>query len=275
MNNFKNLISSRRKELKMTQKDLAQKLNVSDKTVSKWETGTSYPEITLLATIAKVLEININDLLGVDDLQEKQIIVGEQNTYNEEIITKYKTKIYLTISLIFIGLALLLAVRGITNSDLQIIMIVLGLAIYAFSIVFFIGNNLDFRGYYKRKFYTHEYDSIFAKFSSIIIAVYALPFIIITYIATITITEYSLQTYITNMNLLSIIFVILSYIFIFYILNISSYKIIKDNTNKILGIISILSFLLYIGGIIPYYFLPLIYLMPSIILFRNKYINNK
>lgn len=40
------------------------KLNVSDKTISKWEIGTCYPEITMLSTIAKALEMDVNEFLG-------------------------------------------------------------------------------------------------------------------------------------------------------------------------------------------------------------------
>ena len=47
----------------LTQVQLAQKLNVSDKTISKWETGKGYPDITLLGPIAKVLNVSLSELL--------------------------------------------------------------------------------------------------------------------------------------------------------------------------------------------------------------------
>lgn len=52
-----------RKEKDMTQKDLADKLNVSDKAVSRWETGRSYPDIETLQRLAEVLEVPVGDLL--------------------------------------------------------------------------------------------------------------------------------------------------------------------------------------------------------------------
>ena len=59
-------ISQRRKELGLTQKDLAEKLNISDKTLSRWETGKQIPDSLIIPEIAKVLDISINEIYGVD-----------------------------------------------------------------------------------------------------------------------------------------------------------------------------------------------------------------
>lgn len=57
-------ICALRKEKKMTQKDLATKLNVTDKAVSKWERGLSCPDISLLSSLAGVLGVTVSDLLN-------------------------------------------------------------------------------------------------------------------------------------------------------------------------------------------------------------------
>ena len=49
---------------KMTQLQLAEKLGVSDKTVSKWETAKGYPDITLLEPIAEVFKISVTELIS-------------------------------------------------------------------------------------------------------------------------------------------------------------------------------------------------------------------
>lgn len=49
---------------KLTQLELADKLHVSDKTISKWETGKGYPDITLLEPIAKVFGVSITEILS-------------------------------------------------------------------------------------------------------------------------------------------------------------------------------------------------------------------
>ena len=57
------IISKKRIELKMTQKELAEKLFVTDKAVSKWERGLSLPDISLLIPLAEILNISLYDLL--------------------------------------------------------------------------------------------------------------------------------------------------------------------------------------------------------------------
>lgn len=52
------LIAKVRKEKNMTQVELAKKLNISDKAVSKWERGLGCPDVTLLNELAEVLGIN-------------------------------------------------------------------------------------------------------------------------------------------------------------------------------------------------------------------------
>ena len=58
------VIKELREKDKMTQFQLAEKLGVSDKTVSKWETGKGYPDITLLEPIAKVFRISVTELIS-------------------------------------------------------------------------------------------------------------------------------------------------------------------------------------------------------------------
>lgn len=63
-------ISELRKEKNMTQKDLAEKLNVTDKAVSKWERGVGYPEITILPRLADALGVTTSELLQGEHTQE-------------------------------------------------------------------------------------------------------------------------------------------------------------------------------------------------------------
>lgn len=61
--NFGRFLSAQRKENGFTQKELAQKLFISDKAVSKWERGLSLPDITLLMPLAELLGITVTELL--------------------------------------------------------------------------------------------------------------------------------------------------------------------------------------------------------------------
>lgn len=56
-------VTELRKEKNLTQKDLAEKLYVSDKTVSKWERGLSMPNVVLLIPIADILDVTVTELL--------------------------------------------------------------------------------------------------------------------------------------------------------------------------------------------------------------------
>ena len=58
------VIKELREKQHLTQAELAEKLNVSDKTVSKWETAKGYPDISLLEPIAKVFGISITELIS-------------------------------------------------------------------------------------------------------------------------------------------------------------------------------------------------------------------
>ena len=58
------IIRELREKNKMTQLQLAEKLGVSDKTISKWETGKGYPDITLLEPIAKAFRISVAELIS-------------------------------------------------------------------------------------------------------------------------------------------------------------------------------------------------------------------
>ena len=57
------VIASRRKELGMTQKDLAEKLNITDKAVSKWERGVACPDTAAIPQLAQILGISIEELM--------------------------------------------------------------------------------------------------------------------------------------------------------------------------------------------------------------------
>ena len=68
-------ISELRKEKKLTQKELAEKINVSDKAVSRWETGKGYPDVTSLVSLSEYFDVSVNELLAgkrltVEDIKE-------------------------------------------------------------------------------------------------------------------------------------------------------------------------------------------------------------
>ena len=57
-------IRERRMELGLTQQQLADRLGITDKAVSKWERAVSYPDITILRELAAALEVSVTELLA-------------------------------------------------------------------------------------------------------------------------------------------------------------------------------------------------------------------
>lgn len=66
MLNMNEVIRARRRALGLTQEQTAQRLGVSAAAVSKWELGASYPDVTLLPALARLLGIDLNTLLGFE-----------------------------------------------------------------------------------------------------------------------------------------------------------------------------------------------------------------
>ena len=62
-----------RRQKNMTQLQLAQMLSVSDKTVSKWETGKGYPDITLLEPIAKAFGVSVTELISGNRISNRNV----------------------------------------------------------------------------------------------------------------------------------------------------------------------------------------------------------
>lgn len=65
-------IAELRKKQEMTQKELAQRLNVSDKLISKWETGRSIPDAEYLMDLCEILHTSVNELLCGEKLSETE-----------------------------------------------------------------------------------------------------------------------------------------------------------------------------------------------------------
>ena len=65
-----NFIAEKRKAINMSQKDLAKHLNITDKAVSKWERGLSFPDITILIPLSEVLNVSLYDLLTGGNIDE-------------------------------------------------------------------------------------------------------------------------------------------------------------------------------------------------------------
>ena len=67
------VIKELREKNKMTQLQLAQKLGVSDKSISKWENSRGFPDITLLEPIAEVFKISVTELISGNTIHNANV----------------------------------------------------------------------------------------------------------------------------------------------------------------------------------------------------------
>lgn len=98
---FGALVSELRKEKGYTQKELAEKLFLSDKAISQWETGVSIPDTTMLIPLAELLGVTVTELLMCErmsrdeamDTEKVENIVKTAITYSDEkILRAYQVK---------------------------------------------------------------------------------------------------------------------------------------------------------------------------------------
>lgn len=108
MDNIKTgrFIAQKRKEKKLTQKMLAQKIGVTDKAISKWERGLSYPDISLLIPLSEELGVSITEILNGDSIDKLEvelsddIVVSSVRRY-EKLLSKKNKRTFTAIMLVF------------------------------------------------------------------------------------------------------------------------------------------------------------------------------
>lgn len=86
LNKISNFIKTKRKELGITQDELAEKLFVTEKAISRWETGRGTPDISLLLPLSKELNVDVSELLNGEENKKCKNDVEQLIEYNE--ITK-------------------------------------------------------------------------------------------------------------------------------------------------------------------------------------------
>ncbi|MDE6292776.1 MAG: helix-turn-helix domain-containing protein, partial [Bacilli bacterium] len=169
MMNFGENLQTLRKQKNYSQEDLADRLQVSRQAVSKWESGTGYPEIEKLISICDLFDCSMDELIkgkiSIDSNSEKEIY--------DSFMNKFSKSISLAIMLILIGTTLLLTILGF-NKDNNMYGIVVLLIFVVFSVPIFIikGMEMDnFKSKYPKlsNFYSQEeIDKYNNKFSKIV-----------------------------------------------------------------------------------------------------------
>lgn len=119
-------IASQRKENNLTQKELASRLGVSDRSISKWENGICMPDLSLFEPLCKELNISYNELLSGEKFEnindERENNLESIVQYSNEKVKKLKSSFYLIIFIfvwillcLFIGFVRMNYVKPTTN----------------------------------------------------------------------------------------------------------------------------------------------------------------
>ncbi len=171
---FGAFVAERRKEKELTQKELADMLRISDKAVSKWERGLSFPDITLLEPLADIFSVSITELVEgrimkteekidkkeVEEMLQQAMILNNQELEKEAKYHKF-SRICAIICTIVASLAESSILLFFKNVQWEIVLMhmptVLGI-VYFFGIYFWCVAKEKLPGYYDEQKVT-EYKS--------------------------------------------------------------------------------------------------------------------
>ena len=158
------LIKGQRKEKGLTQAELAQKLCVSEKTISKWECGGGFPDASIILPLCKELDLNANELLSGKKIKDDEYKkLAEENLIQlkskDEDQTRFILKLEWVIGIlssIFFMAFVFIASYITMQTWLRIILIVGGLLVFIIGIHFCLVIERD-AGYYECPHCHHKY----------------------------------------------------------------------------------------------------------------------
>lgn len=157
-------IAECRKKNNLTQMQLAEKLNITDRAISKWENGKAMPDSSIMLDLCNELKISVNELLSgemidmnnYNEIAEKTLLemAKKEETQNKRLMTSMWT-ILIASTIFYIGI-LLLAVNTLEEG------VILGTIICVSTIVFLIAGFIGLKfevdaGYYECKNCHHKF----------------------------------------------------------------------------------------------------------------------
>lgn len=151
-------LSALRKANGYTQQEVADKLNVSNKTVSKWECDDGCPEIMMLPAIAELYSVTVDEILKGERITKTEPQVKLESTEKrgkylvERALTQYKNKSIIAITLSVVGAILPYFVGMIFSWDFIFIPVIITIALISASVIIMViaTNNL------KSNLYSHD-----------------------------------------------------------------------------------------------------------------------
>lgn len=137
-------IAKCRKENSLTQMQLAEKLGITDRAISKWETGKSLPDSSIMLELCEMLGITVNDLLSgevvtmsnYNEKLEKNLIsmVKEKEKADKRLLSM---EIFIVVLVSAILLSLVFTAAFVTMADwLRVCLIVIGFVVFTIGVVY-------------------------------------------------------------------------------------------------------------------------------------------
>ncbi|NCB92435.1 MAG: XRE family transcriptional regulator [Clostridia bacterium] len=114
------MIASKRKEMEMTQLDLANKMGVTDKAVSKWERDLSYPDVNSLPKLAEIFGMSVDELMQIKTETSQK----EKEKTLREIVSLILRAVCLAMGVAVVVLSLM----GAMSTETSVLMLGIGVA---------------------------------------------------------------------------------------------------------------------------------------------------
>ena len=152
LNKLSNFIKLKRKEIGISQDELAEKLFVTEKAISRWETGRGTPDISLLLPLSKELNIDVSELLNGEENKKNKNEVEQLIEYNEITkANKYNFQFKLIIFFYILSmLSFLFYLRFEYNPNIEVNYFIRLLIIVIASIFVIIGNKIYSNNYVEK-----------------------------------------------------------------------------------------------------------------------------
>ncbi|MBO5261627.1 MAG: helix-turn-helix domain-containing protein [Clostridia bacterium] len=157
-------IAERRKKANLTQMQLAEKLNITDRAISKWENGKAMPDSSIMLDLCNVLSISVNDLLSGEvvtmenynkELENKLIEMVKEKEQADKRLLSLEIFVGIVVSVILFAMVLVASFVQMENW-LRIVLIVIGFIPFAIGIAYAIRIEQT-AGYYECAKCGHRY----------------------------------------------------------------------------------------------------------------------
>lgn len=163
-------IAECRKSKELTQAQLAEKLNITDRAVSKWETGRAMPDSSIMLKLCEILEITVNDLLSGEvvsmdnynkELEKNLLEVVKQKEQADKRLLTFEIIMGTSCIAVLLGLCVIAAYAQIEDW-LRILLIVIGMVQTIIACPFMLKIEQT-AGYYKCEKCGHRYIPTYAR----------------------------------------------------------------------------------------------------------------